>query len=241
MACVYFAGYFTLGIYTMTPLMKYSLVALMLTGLTACDNAATKPAETKPAEASTAAAQPAEAAPAAHAEAKAAPAADAAPAAEANTPAPAAQAAAPSFAMKIPKGFADKSPAVNEKSSSRARVFVNADTRQMITVTTVMGVEPVADDKMKASLEQAIPSLLSAYKKQYSTVNVAKKEVVTLADHAFLHLDAALKQNEKSALNTTLLTQQGVQLINVQLMTMSDDKKAHEALVKQVTSQITFR
>lgn len=219
----------------MTPLMKYSLVALMLTGLTACDNAATKPAETKPAEASTAAAQPAEAAPAADAEAKAA------PAAEANTPAPAAQAAAPSFAMKIPKGFADKSPAVNEKSSSRARVFVNADTRQMITVTTVMGVEPVADDKMKASLEQAIPSLLSAYKKQYSTVNVSKKEVVTLADHAFLHLDAALKQNEKSALNTTLLTQQGVQLINVQLMTMSDDNKAHEALVKQVTSQITFR
>jgi hypothetical protein len=235
MTCVYFAGYFTLGIYTMTPFMKYSLVALMLTGLTACDNAADKTAAAKPAETKTAPAADAKAAPAANAET--APAADAKAAPAAETPAQ----AAPSFAMKIPKGFADKSPAVDEKSPSRTRVFVNAETRQMITVTTVMGVQPVADEKMKASLEEAIPSMMSALKKQYSTVDVAKQEVVTLANHPFLQMDAALKQQDKAALNTTLLTQQGVQLINVQLMTVSDDKQAHDAFVKQISSQISFK
>ncbi|PLR35365.1 hypothetical protein [Chimaeribacter arupi] len=225
----------------MTPFMKYSLVALMLTGLTACDNAAdsTKTAAAKPAESKTAPAADANAAPAPAVkaqeataeEAKAAPSAPQAPV----------QAEAPSFSMNIPKGFADKSPAVDEKSNSRTRIFVNPETRQMITVTTVMGVQPVADEKMKASLEEAIPSMMTALKKQYSTVNVARQEVITLADHPFLHIDAALKQQEKSALNTTLLTQQGVQLINVQLMTVSDDKKAHEALVKQVSSRITFK
>lgn len=226
----------------MTPLMKYSLVALMLTGLTACDNAADNTAA-KPAETKTAAAKPADSKATPAAEAKAAPAAEAkaTPAADANAPHAPAQAAAPSFSMNIPKGFVDKSPAADEKSRSRTRVFVNPETRQMITVTTVVGVQPVADDKMKASLETAIPGMLSALKKQYSTVDVAKQEVVTLGNHPFLQMDAALKQQEKQALNTTLLTQQGPQLINVQLMTVSDDKKAHEAFVKQISSRITFK
>ena len=225
----------------MTPFMRYSLAALMLAGLTACDNAAdtTKTPAAKPAVTKTA--------PAADAKAKTAPAVNAqeATAAEAkaapSAPQAPAQAEVPSFAMKIPNGFLDKSPAADEKSRSRTRIFVNAETRQMITVTTVTGVEPVADEKMKASLEAAIPNLLEAYKKQYSNVNVAKKEVMTLAGHAFLHVDAALKHQDKTALNTTLLTQQGVQLINVQVMTVSNDKKAHEALVKQVSSQISFK
>ena len=89
MTCVYCASYITLGIYTMTPFMKYSLVALMLTGLTACDNAAdsTKTAAAKPAESKTAPAADANAntAPAVKAqeataaEAKAAPSAPQAP------------------------------------------------------------------------------------------------------------------------------------------------------------------
>ncbi|WP_146001000.1 DcrB-related protein [Chimaeribacter californicus] len=225
----------------MTPFMKYSLVALMLTGLTACDNAADKTTTTpaKPAETNTAPAADAKAdvktAPAA--DAKAAPATNAKAAPAAETPAQ----AAPSFAMKIPQGFTDKSPAVNEKSASRTRIFVNPETRQMITVVTINGVAPVKDEQAKASLEQALPDLLKAYEKQYSTVKVSKKEVITLADHAFLHLDAALKQQDKHALNTTLLTQQGTQVINVQMMTVSNDKPAHDALVKQISSQISFK
>ncbi|WP_137763721.1 DcrB-related protein [Nissabacter sp. SGAir0207] len=222
----------------MKPIVKYGLAALMLTSLTACDNAAEKPAADKAAPAATAAPAEKAAADAKAAPAQAAPASNAAqPAAEAAKPA-----AQPRLSFTLPKGFVDRSPTPKEGDRVLTRVFANPTTHQMVTLINYGGLTPLADrEVLKKTLEENGPKLLETFKKQYSSVNVLKKGMVTLSGHPFFQFESKIKQQDRAAISTSLTTQQNAQMINIQIMTVSDDLAAHEALVKAISDNIAFK
>lgn len=204
-------------------LAKGTALAVLLTGLVACDNQDSKKPEVPAPAPKPVVTQPAAIAPPPVAEAK---------------PAPGLNVSLQQgkITFELPPGFSDQtklSGIINDEKST-IQLFLDGKSRQRTVASEVI---PPADMKINTSdkmLKDLTQSIITELSDRYQNIKKTKEENFTVGQQKFHRLDTEQTVNGQKLISTIVLTVFNKRVVTLQMLTPAKTPEVHLALVQRI-------
>lgn len=204
-------------------LAKGTALAVLLTGLVACDNQDSKKPEVPAPAPKPVVTQPVTPAP---------------PPVEAPKPAPGLSVSLQKgqITFELPPGFSDQtklSGIINDEKST-IQLFLDGKSRQRTVASEVI---PPADMKINTSdkmLKELTQSIITELSDRYQNIKKTKEENFTVGQQKFHRLDTEQTVNGQKLVSTIVLTVFNKQVVTLQMLTPAKTPEVHLALVQRI-------
>ncbi|MBC3211894.1 DcrB-related protein [Serratia fonticola] len=211
-------------------LAKGAALAVLLTGLVACDNQDSKKPEVPAPAPKPVVTQPVTPAPA--------------PPVEEPKPVPGLNVSLQKgqITFELPLGFSDQtklSGIINDDKST-IQLFLDSKSRQRTVASEVI---PPADMKINTSdamLKELTQSIITELSDRYQNIKKTKEENFTVGKQKFHRLDTEQTVNGQKLVSTIVLTVFNKRVVTLQLLTPAKTPDLHHALVQRIIDTLTI-
>lgn len=211
-------------------LAKGTALAVLLTGLVACDNQDSKKPEVPAPAPKPVVTQPATPAP---------------PPVEAPKPAPGLSVSLQQgqITFELPPGFSDQtklSGIINDDKST-IQLFLDGKARQRTVASEVI---PPADMKINTSdkmLKELTQSIITELSDRYQNIKKTKEENFTVGQQKFHRLDTEQTVNGQKLISTIVLTVFNKRVVTLQMLTPAKTPDLHHALVQRIIATMQVK
>lgn len=203
-------------------LAKGTALAVLLTGLVACDNQDSKKPEV-PAPVPKPIVTQLEAP---------------APSMEAPKPAPGLNVSLQKgkITFELPPGFSDQtklSGIINDNKST-IQLFLDSKSRQRTVASEVIPPEDMKINTSDAMLKELTQSIITELSDRYQNIKKTKEENVTVGKQKFHRLDTEQTVNGQKLVSTIVLTVFNKRVVTLQMLTPAKTPEVHFALVQRI-------